>query len=292
MTRRLTTEIVNDRIANRGITLIDEYKNNRTSVRFRCKNNHEWTSNADNIMRGDGCPHCYGNTPLTKEIVNERIAHVGTELIGEYINRQSKSLFRCSLNHEWLSNVGSVLETAKIDRSGCPHCSNQIPLTIDDINERLAHRNIKLVSEYTKTHSNALFRCDAEHEWRALPANILHGNGCPSCAEYGFNPNKSAYIYVLDFGDYIKYGITNALDVRLKKHIRSNGEYILAYTKYYERGEDAALWEQSVKRNFGGKYVTKERCPDGYTETLPVSLLEELKNYPDYQYLVAEKQHS
>jgi hypothetical protein len=35
-------------------------------------------------------------------------------------------------------------------------------------------------------------------------------------------------------------------------------------------------WGRNIKQKYGGNFATKEQCPDGYTETLPISLLEEL----------------
>ena len=41
-------------------------------------------------------------------------------------------------------------------------------------------------------------------------------------------------------------------------------------------GQLALDWENHIKRVYGGRYATKEQCPDGYTETLPIELLENL----------------
>ena len=38
---------------------------------------------------------------LTKSIVNERLAGRGLELVGEYTNNATKTLFRCPEGHEW-----------------------------------------------------------------------------------------------------------------------------------------------------------------------------------------------
>jgi hypothetical protein len=103
----------------------------------------------------------------------------------------------------------------------------------------------------------------------------LSGNGCPLCAEYGFNPSKPAWIYVLIFANFIKYGITNNLGQRLCKH-KLNGEYTVALSKLYEDGSFALDWENYIKKTHGGKFVTKNECPDGWTETLCVSKLSDL----------------
>jgi hypothetical protein len=47
-------------------------------------------------------------------------------------------------------------------------------------------------------------------------------------------------------------------------------------SEYHQDGKRALDWENNIKRTFGGRYVTKEQCPDGYTETLAIHLLEHI----------------
>jgi len=47
-------------------------------------------------------------------------------------------------------------------------------------------------------------------------------------------------------------------------------------SKLYEKGIDALNWEKNIKIIFGGKFVTKELVPNGWTETLPKNNLESL----------------
>jgi hypothetical protein len=49
------------------------------------------------------------------------------------------------------------------------------------------------------------------------------GTGCPTCAKYGFDPNKDGYLYFLEHEEWemLQIGITNVPDKRLQKHGRS-----------------------------------------------------------------------
>lgn len=139
-----------------------------------------------------------------------------------------------------------------------------------------------IVGKYTDALTKTEFRCIlGNHFWQGIPANILHGNGCPYCADHtggGFKPDKPAWIYVIKFANYIKYGITNNLERRLAVHKR-NGKYTVITSKYFAMGQSALNLENDVKNIFGGRFVNKEICPDGYTETLCVSRLSDLVNF-------------
>ena len=116
----LNKEIVNSRLADRDIELVGEYFNNVTKTSFRCGEGHTWESRPANVINGSGCPHCSGQVPLTKEIVNDRLAADGRGivLVGEYAGLGTKTAFRCGEGHTWEAIPNSVLQ-----RSGCPHCA-------------------------------------------------------------------------------------------------------------------------------------------------------------------------
>lgn len=322
---KLTKEIVNERIKDRGIELISEYTNANSTTDFKCICGNIWRATPGNIMAGKGCPSCAINKPVSRQMFEERIKHTGITLVGDYINTQTKTLFKCFCDNVWEASPNKIMNV-----KGCPKCASKIGgdkirLSVETINERINHRGIYLVDGLIKVREKANFMCDNGHKWRATPDSIMTGNGCPTCsdsmlsneivnqrlngtgieivseymgitvksefkgkcghtwqslpsnimakpncplcAEYGFNPGKPAHIYILDFGHYIKYGITNNLDRRLKEHL-GNGEYTVALSKLYEDGNAAKNWERNIKIIFGGRFVSKNICPDGYTETL------------------------
>ncbi|MFT5425328.1 MAG: hypothetical protein ACI9ZT_000252 [Gammaproteobacteria bacterium] len=58
----LTNEIVNERIADRGFVLLDEYINNTVKRRFQCSEGHVWETAPANVLIGRGCPVCAERT--------------------------------------------------------------------------------------------------------------------------------------------------------------------------------------------------------------------------------------
>ena len=49
------------------------------------------------------------------------------------------------------------------------------------------------------THKKMPWKCKKGHKWKTTISNRTSGNGsgCPVCAEYGFNPEKSAWFYLM-----------------------------------------------------------------------------------------------
>jgi hypothetical protein len=223
---------------------------------------------------------------LTREAIQLRLKDHPRKivLIGEYLGSKTKTMFECSVGHKFMATPDKILNLNR----GCSICvkisdglnfRKNNPITKEEINDRLrvTNRGIILVGEYLGTHKHTLFRCSKNHEWYCAPSNAVRGYGCPSCANFGFDPTKPTHGYILLFDTFIKYGITTDLKIRLMKHKTNNGSYILHKTKLFETGHDAISWENNIKKTFGGKYVDKELCPDGWTETLPIEKLSEIE---------------
>ena len=234
----LTKDIVNERIADRGIKLIGEYKSSRTKTTFQCKDGHTWDAVPKDIMNGSGCPHCAGNITLTKDIVNQRIADRGIKLIGDYKNSATKTAFQCAEGHTWETKPNSILNGI-----GCPHCSGKAPLTKEIVNERIADRGITLIGEYKDTKNKATFQCPEGHTWDTMPDSVMRGTGCPHCDRI-FSDNDTIYIWKAKdchhHGKQVyKIGITSARlgDERIKHVARKQGIEAEIITLTYVRGQ-------------------------------------------------------
>lgn len=274
--RGLTKEFINEELLrqNKGIVLVGDYTNCRTKTTFRCEHGHEWSTVASSVLRGRGCPEC-SSIKLTKDKINETLSADGRGIlmIGEYVNNKTKTRFKCSLGHEWDAITTNVMTR----KTGCPHCSKTTPITEEMFRNFLQSddRSITLIGNFVNRHTKTFMKCECGNEWECTPVSIMKGSGCPKCTLFGFKKHEPAWSYALDFGDFIKVGITNDLTRRLKE-LEKNGRYILAFKKYHIVGQIALDWENNIKRTYGGSYVSKERCPDGYTETLPRSILQEI----------------
>lgn len=272
MPEKLTKEIVNERLKDRGIQLIGEYLRVHTKAEFECKYGHKWSATPSSVIHNSGCPEC-SDSRLSKDIVNQRLLNDDRDIrqIGEYITTKTKTDFQCNYGHIWKAAPYTIMRG-----NNCPKCTaDRIRLSKEIVNARISHRGIIQIGEYTRNKIRTEFQCKCGHIWKTTPNRIMSGDGCPVCADYGFNPGKPAWIYILTFDTFIKYGITNNLNSRFYKHTKS-GQYTVALTKLYEDGSIALNWEKNIKIIFGGRYVTKEIMPDGYTETLSPDKLEAL----------------
>ncbi len=83
------------------------------------------------------------------------------------------------------------------------------------------------------------------------PNKHLSGQGCPNCAEYGFDSSKSANLYFFKIKDYeiYKIGITNrTMKQRYQKQEHEIIEPIMEVT--YAHGEEALMMEQKIVKKF------------------------------------------
>jgi hypothetical protein len=118
---RLTIEEVREFARERGgECLSTEYVNNRTRLRWRCAQGHEWESTYDNIQTGKWCPECGGVKRLTLEDAKRIAVERGGEcLSAKFKNAKSKLRWRCSKGHVWDAALGHV----KNSGSWCPVCA-------------------------------------------------------------------------------------------------------------------------------------------------------------------------
>jgi len=267
-------------IESPNITLVGEFVNTHTKTLFRCLCGNLWEAKPNDIRNRNGCRQCaVKSMAKTDDDMKEWLVSDGRgyTLIGKYTNAQTRTTFQCSHGHSWVTTPNFIK-----NGRGCPTCErlDRKNTRKDQINSFLKRENvgISIIGNFTDVLSKTLFECVQGHNWEALPSNIIRGTGCPHCAEYGFNPNKPAWEYGFTRDGYLKYGITNDLIGRLDKH-RRYGEIVLVHERYHEIGQMALDWENYIKRTYGGRYATKEQCPDGYTETLHIDLLESIRRH-------------
>jgi hypothetical protein len=214
------------------------------------------------------------NPKYTVEKIKDILITNGKDIvmIGEYTNHRAKTLFRhITCGHEWLT----TFEIMGRKSCGCPKCHIESrKISKLEIDRRLRHKNIITIDEYINSHHKIKFKHeDCQYSWYAKPCDLLNGkHGCPKCASHGFDSSQPAWAYIFERDNYIKFGVTNNINQRLISHKR-HGELILRYSKFYINGKDARDWEKSVKKEFGGNYVTKKICKDGHTETLTKAIL-------------------
>jgi len=139
--------------------------------------------------------------------------------------------------------------------NGCPYCSNSLVLA--GFND-LATTHPIIASEAVG--------------WDPAQVNgRTQGNGCPTCAKYGYDVNENGFLYLLIHDDWnlFQIGITNNPKSRLAKHFRKG--WSLIELRGPMDGLIAREWESSILqmlKHHGAELATENVAGkfDGYTE--------------------------
>lgn len=181
--KELTTEEVNKRLAPRGLKLKGKWLGAKKTNRFVCSSGHTWAvKGSAPVHAKSGCPHCKAlANMLTTEEISGRLKPKGVYLIGNWKGIRVQNTFGClSCGHTWkVRGRGPVT-----DGFGCPAC-NPFPdkMTTEQVNARLAERNLSLVGEWKGTKKSNRYKCSLGHEWETMGHAQLDGSrSCPECA--------------------------------------------------------------------------------------------------------------
>jgi hypothetical protein len=139
--------------------------------------------------------------------------------------------WKCELGHVWKSNIGN-----RKQGKNCPYCmGRRVLVGFNDL--ATTHPELAAQADgwdpttFSAGSSRRLrWRCAIGHLWGAQIANRTSSDqtGCPSCAKYGFDPNKESWMYFLKNYDLAMYqiGITNTPNRRLAEHGKGGWEVI------------------------------------------------------------------
>ena len=206
---------------------------------WKCEFAHSYVAAPQDRFRGRGCPFCGGRRVLTG--FND-IATTHPELAKEAFGWNADLVsYGSSQKVQWRCRIGHVFETTpnartgrKGSKSGCPYCSgnavlvgfNDIATTHPEISRMCIETNPSEIS--FGSHKKVLWECDLGHTWRAIVKDVVSKSGCPTCANWGFDPNKPSFLYFLDHFDLqmLQIGITNDPNRRLLEHGKKGWEAI------------------------------------------------------------------
>jgi hypothetical protein len=201
-----------------------------------CELGHVWSAPPAARVIGRGCVYCSNQRVL---VGFNDLATVRPELATEAHGWDPTTLaYGSNKRVEWICHLGHTWKTSVVRRyleeTGCPYCSNH--LVLPGFND-LATVNPTLASEAhgwdptsltSKSNKKVGWICSSGHEWKTNVANRTYGTGCPSCAIYGFDPNKDGWLYFIENEalDMLQIGITNVLEDRLGRHAQRGWEVL------------------------------------------------------------------
>jgi hypothetical protein len=104
-----------------GECLSDSYINNRSKLKFRCSNGHEWETTIKCIKKA-WCPICYlgGSSSDKFKTAQETAIKRGGKLISDNISFSEKLIWECDAGHTWSATYQNVI----YKYSWCPYCNS------------------------------------------------------------------------------------------------------------------------------------------------------------------------
>jgi hypothetical protein len=276
-------------------------KGSNKKVWWQCSNypDHQWMINVCNRgINNSGCPICDGKKVLVgfndlnttdPEIAMQWHPTKNGDLKPIQVLRFSikKVWWQCNKHpdHEWETNISK-----RTVGQGCPICIGH--KVLDGFND-LQTLEPELSKEWHPTKNGDLkpnevtkgsgkkvwWQCSnyPDHQWDASICDRSNGVGCPSCAKYGFDPEKDAWFYLMERPGEQQLGISNVLVDRLRTH-ESNGWSLIEHTSVPSKGQKVLDTENAFKKWLKKEIGLMEGSTENWSTTkMEVQSLAELK---------------
>jgi len=224
---------------------------------WKCILGHTWCAQVSSrTSRSLGCPYCSNNIVLLGfNDLQTKFPDIAAEAYGwdpstVIAGSAKQKNWKCILGHIWNASIANRTRIG----SGCPICSNKQLLTgfndlqtkFPDIAAEAYGWDPSTVIAGSAKQKN--WKCIYGHTWNAtLNIRTVQDTGCPICAEYGFNPGKDAWFYLMERTGEQQLGVTNDLPTRLKTHER-NGWNLVEHTSVPSRGQKVLDTEKAFKK--------------------------------------------
>ena len=232
---------------------VGEFRNNQSKMMVKHSCGHIWTPSAQSIVYGRGCPKCSGRLlPSPDEYIrriNNETEHTFVSWAGDDRGSRCRVFVMCNKGHVFESAIYNIL-------GGSIHCAE-----CNGKKRRSSEYREKQISEidgvsfvswdgvYSSLKSRATVLHSCGLKWTSTVGDLISGRGCPSCAKYGFDPSKPAFMYALlsSCGSYMKVGIANNIKRRITELKRETpfDFHVSAYV-VFDVGRDARLEEKRM----------------------------------------------
>lgn len=197
-----------DKIKNRNELIpLEQYKKADIPILFKCNIcKHEWESTPRHILSGGKCPYCtkehrYDTMRISKENFLNKLEknNPEVELIGEYIDYSTPTLFRCKrCGYEW-DALPTNIWRKRTKGNNCPVCCDNHHIIVQGYNDLKTLRPdlIKYLKNkneiYSMTSTQKIItvcpQCGTE---KTMTVNNLTNKpySCPVCSDGVSFPNK------------------------------------------------------------------------------------------------------
>jgi hypothetical protein len=254
-----------------------------------CELGHRWEAVIRERHRSNlGCPFCSNHKILLgyndlcsthPEIAAEASGWDPSTVVA---GSERKKSWLCPIGHIYSANIR---DRTRVD-SSCPYCSNRKLLKgFNDLSA--THPEVAKeangwdpASVVAGSNRKKQWKCVDGHIWSSAPTSrTSRGDGCPSCANYGFDPNQPGFLYFIEQNNWemFQIGITNFPDKRLSTHRKLGWE--LLELRGPMDGHLAQQWETAILRMLKAKGADLSNAEiagkfDGYSEAWSKSTFE------------------
>jgi hypothetical protein len=186
---RLTNEEVDERLKRNNIPLkrLEDVVSGSIPIKWKCENCDKILKQTPiNILHFQNKCYCQLKmVPITNEIIDSKLKELQKSIMrkSDFIKSNVDIIWECKIcDYEWAARSQSIL----IDGTGCPRCTDHIPLTNEEIDLRLItnKRKVKRFGDVINSQVKLEWNCtiNPEHFWEATPNNVLNNeSGCPKC---------------------------------------------------------------------------------------------------------------
>lgn len=249
-----------------------EYINYKSPVKIICSIHGIFEQKPAHHLQKKGCQLCGGTKPVSAEEFIERANSIHNKKysyqMSDYVNLTSHINIICPIH-------GKVKQKASnhLQGKGCKYCvgkSRDNTLFIVKANAIHSKMYTYERSNYTGVNAQIVVTCKKHGDFMITPRAFFQGSGCHTCAKFGFNPAKSAYLYYIkinrDGQSVYKIGATN-LSVEERFKNESNLTFELIFKKHYKLGSDALKKEKYYLEKFKSlKYSGEKVLKAGNSE--------------------------
>lgn len=116
--RKLSNEIIDNRLENRNIKRLDNFIDVSTSINFQCLKsncNYIWITTPNSVLNSNtGCPKCSNNIPINDNIIDERIKNKFIKRLEPSISGSHKIKFQCirnNCNYIWITSPHNIFSS-------------------------------------------------------------------------------------------------------------------------------------------------------------------------------------
>lgn len=198
-----------------------EYSGTHSKVTIICEKHGIFEQTPAAHLSEQGCLGCAG----VKKHTDDSFITLAREVHGEnryryelvvYTGNKNKIIIICPEHGDFKQKPADHL-----NGKGCPGCSGNTKHTSQLFSQKAKqihgeNRYKYELVEYKNNSEKVKIVCHEHGVFEQKPAAHLSGQGCPGCANYGFDRTKYGFLYILrsDCGRYMKIGITHKPDQR------------------------------------------------------------------------------